>query len=261
MQHALLRIERLTMAFGGICAIDDLSLSVDDGEIVALIGPNGSGKTTLFNLIVRLYIPITGRIYFGEPPANLVELATHEIVALGVARTFQTIRLFPNLTVVENILVGMHSRLRHGFVEAVMRSRRTKNEEAEAEEKALEILSLFGHRLVSMYNEPASSLSYANRRRLEIARALASKPILLLLDEPAAGMNPTETRELMADIRRIHQNGCTVLLIEHDMNLVEGLADRVIAIDHGMKIAEGSYGEVSRDPEVIRAYLGSGAKT
>ena len=260
MEHDLLRIENLTMAFGGIRAIDNLSLSIGRDEILAIIGPNGSGKTTLFNLLVHLYTPVSGRIYFGEPPDDLVSLPTHQIVARGVARTFQTIRLFPNLTVVENVLVGMHTRLRIGLLDAVIHTRRTKTAEAESEEEALEILSLFGRRLVAMYNEPAASLSYANRRRLEIARALASKPKLLLLDEPAAGMNPTETHELMEDIRRIHQRGCAVLLIEHDMGLVEGLADRVIAIDHGLKIAEGSYRAVSRDPEVIRAYLGSGAK-
>jgi ABC-type branched-subunit amino acid transport system ATPase component len=255
----LLHIQNLTKNFGGILAVNDLSLTVDEGEIVALIGPNGSGKTTLFNLIVHLYDVTSGCMYFGNPPIDLARLATHHINALGVARTFQTLRLFPNLSVVENVLVGMTARLKGGLIDAVLQTSRTRRQESEAEAEALELLSMFGHRLISMYNEPASSLSYANRRRLEIARALASRPKLLLLDEPAAGMNPTETREIMDDIGAIHARGCTILVIEHDMGLVEGLAHRVIAIDHGMKIAEGSYQDVCANPEVIRAYLGSGA--
>jgi ABC-type branched-subunit amino acid transport system ATPase component len=259
MTKMLLQTDHLSMDFGGIRAVDDLSISVGSGAIVALIGPNGSGKTTLFNLIMRLYNWTEGRILFGAPPIDLAHIATHRINALGIARTFQTIRLFPNLTVVENVLIGMHSRLRGGFVEAIIRSPRTKMEEKRAETEARDLLSLFGERLLSMYDEPAVSLSYANRRRLEIARALASKPSLLLLDEPAAGMNPTETREVMDDIRRIRGMGCSILVIEHDMALVEGLADRVIAMDHGTKIAEGSFQQVRSHPEVIRAYLGSGA--
>jgi ABC-type branched-subunit amino acid transport system ATPase component len=260
MPADILRIENLTKNFGGIHAVNDLNMSVGKGEIVAIIGPNGSGKTTLFNLIVHLYDTTAGKIYFGDPPIDIARVATHAINALGVARTFQTLRLFPNLTVVENVLVGMSARLRGGPLNAVMQTPRTRREEAEAEAEALELLSLFGHRLISMYNEPAGSLSYANRRRLEIARALASRPTLLLLDEPAAGMNPTETREIMNDIGDIHKRGCTILLIEHDMGLVEGLAHRVVAIDHGTKIAEGSYQEVCSNPEVIKAYLGSGAQ-
>lgn len=260
METALLRIEHLTKHFGGIRALDDLSLSVGNGEIVAIIGPNGSGKTTLFNLIVHLYDSTTGAIYFGDPPIDLARLATHEITAMGVARTFQTLRLFPNLTVAENVLVGMNTRLRGGLLAAIMQLPHTQREEAEAEEEALKLVSLFGRRLISMYNEPAGSLSYANRRRLEIARALASRPRLLLLDEPAAGMNPTETREIMEDIRAIWARGCTVLLIEHDMGLVEGLAHRVIALDHGTQIAEGNYRDVCSNPEVIKAYLGSGVR-
>jgi ABC-type branched-subunit amino acid transport system ATPase component len=260
MQAPLLRIERLTKNFGGIRAVSELNFSICQNEIVAIIGPNGSGKTTLFNLIVHLYDSDAGGIHFGNPPIDLTRLATHAINAAGVARTFQTLRLFQNLTVVENVLVGMNARLRGGLIEAVINTRRTQREEIEAEGRALELLSMFGPRLISMYNEPAASLSYANRRRLEIARALASAPKLLMLDEPAAGMNPTETREIMEDIRLIHERGCTILLIEHDMGLVEGLAHRVIAIDHGTKIAEGSYREVCATPQVIEAYLGSGAQ-
>jgi ABC-type branched-subunit amino acid transport system ATPase component len=256
----LLEVERLSKRFGGVRAVHDVSFVLEEGELLGIMGPNGSGKTTLFNLIVHLYDSSAGAIRFGDPPVDLTRLATHEINARGIARTFQMLRLFANMTVAENVLVGMNARLHPGLFKAIIASPRTRREEAEAEAEALELLSLFGHRLISMYNEPAASLSYANRRRLEIARALASRPALLLLDEPAAGMNPTETREIMADIAAIHDRGCTILLIEHDMGLVEGLAHRVVAIDHGAKIAEGSYREVCSDPEVIKAYLGSGAK-
>ncbi len=260
-QAPLLRIEQLTKDFGGIRAVNALDLTVGEKEIVAIIGPNGSGKTTLFNVIVHLYDSDSGAIYFGAPPVDLTRLATHTINAAGVARTFQNLRLFQNLTVVENVLVGMNARLQSGLLGAIINNRRTQREEIEAEKRALDLLSMFGHRLVSMYNEPAASLSYANRRRLEIARALASNPRLLLLDEPAAGMNPSETREIMEDIRALHARGCTILLIEHDMGLVEGLAHRVVAIDHGVKIAEGSYQEVCTNPQVIEAYLGKGARS
>jgi branched-chain amino acid transport system ATP-binding protein len=260
MSDVLLQTDGLTMDFGGIRAVNDLSISVVRDEIVAVIGPNGSGKTTLFNLIMHLYHWTGGRILFGIPAQDLASLATHRINALGIARTFQTLRLFPKLTVLENVLVGMHSRLHGGLLAAVIRGSRARREERRAEVEARELLSLFGQRLLSMYDEPAETLSYANRRRLEIARALASKPKLLLLDEPAAGMNPTETREAMDDIRRIRSTGCAILVIEHDMSFVEGLADRVIAMDHGMKIAEGSFQQVRSHPEVIRAYLGSGAR-
>lgn len=258
-EKPLLRIESLTKAFGGIRAIDKFSLLVGPEEIVAIIGPNGSGKTTLFNLIVHLYESDLGAIYFGSSLIDLTHIATHNINAAGVARTFQNLRLFPNLTVVENVLVGMNARLSGGLINAILNGQRTRRQEAEAEEKAFELLSMFGNRLVSMYNEPAASLSYANRRRLEIARALASAPKLLLLDEPAAGINPSETNEIMEDIRAINARGCAILLIEHDMGLVRGLADRVVALDHGVKIVEGSYREVCTNPQVIEAYLGVGA--
>lgn len=259
MSTPILHIQNITKNFGGIRALNELSFSVGRDEIVAVIGPNGSGKTTLFNLIVHLYDVDKGQIYFDEAKFDLTRLAPHAINAAGVARTFQTLRLFQNMTVVENVLVGMTTRLRGGLLDAVLQTPRTRRDEIEAEQHAFELMSMFGNRLVSMYNEPASSLSYANRRRLEIVRALASKPKLLLLDEPAAGMNPTETREMMDDIRVIHERGCAILLIEHDMGLVEGLANRVIAIDHGTRIAEGSYRDVCSSPKVIEAYLGSGA--
>ena len=259
MSEVLLQTDGLTIDFGGIRAVNNFSISVAQDEIVAVIGPNGSGKTTLFNLIMHLYHWTAGRIMFGAPAHDLASLATHRINALGIARTFQTIRLFPKLTVLENVLIGMHTRLHGGLLAAVIRGPRVREQERRAEVEARELLSLFGQRLLSMYDEPAEALSYANRRRLEIARALASKPKLLLLDEPAAGMNPTETREAMEEIRRIRSTGCSILVIEHDMSFVEGLADRVIAMDHGTKIAEGSFQQVRSHPEVIRAYLGSGA--
>jgi ABC-type branched-subunit amino acid transport system ATPase component len=261
MSTVLLRTDGLSMDFGGIRAVHDLSISVVPNEIVAVIGPNGSGKTTLFNLIMHLYHWTRGNILFGIPARDLASVPTHRINALGIARTFQTIRLFPKLTVVENVLVGMHSRLHGGLLAAVMRGSRARAEERRAEAEARNLLSMFGRRLLDKYDEPAETLSYANRRRLEIARALASKPKLLLLDEPAAGMNPTETREAMDDIRHIRATGCAILVIEHDMTFGEGLADRVIAMDHGTKIAEGSFQHVRSHPEVIRAYLGSGAQT
>ena len=256
----VLRTDALSKSFGGIQAVDTLDFSIGQGEIVAIIGPNGSGKTTFFNLIMHLYDASEGAIYFGSPGVNLLDHPTHRINAMGIARTFQTLRLFPNLTVLENVLVGMSARLRAGFFGALFSPPHVRREELEAEEKALEVLSFFGHRLLSMCNEPAMALSYANRRRLEIARAIASEPRLLLLDEPVAGMNPTETREVIQDIERLNRQGYTVLLIEHDMTLVEGAAQRVVAFDHGSKIAEGSFKEVSGDPDVIEAYLGRGAR-
>jgi ABC-type branched-subunit amino acid transport system ATPase component len=188
-------------------------------------------------------------------------MQTHEVNKLGIARTFQNLRLFPNLTILENVLIGMNRHISDGFWSSILRPRSLREEERNAEEKALEILSFFGARLLSMCNEPAHSLSYANRRRLEISRVLASDPKLILLDEPVAGMNPTETAEIMSDIKRINARGYTVLLIEHDMTLVRGVASRVVAFDHGTKIAEGSFEEVCSNPEVIEAYLGrQGAK-
>jgi len=257
----ILWTEKLAKSFGGIHAVQDLDFSINEGEIVAIIGPNGSGKTTFFNLIMQLYEATSGAIYFGPERRNLAGVPTHEIHRLGIARTFQTLRLFHNLTVLENVLIGLSRHASLSFWRALARPQSLREEERRVEEKALEMLSFFGPRLLSMCNEPASSLSYANRRRLEIARAMASEPKLILLDEPAAGMNPTETREVMLDVQGLNTRGYTVLLIEHDMTLVKGLASRVVAFDHGTKVAEGSFDEVSSNPRVIEAYLGRRAST
>lgn len=246
----------LTKNFGGVQAVNSGDVRVSRGEILGIIGPNGSGKTTFFNLITGLYRPDSGEICYGNPPRSLVGRGPHEIAARGVGRTFQTLRLFPYLTVLENVLVAMTTSLRSGYWQALLRTPNFVLEEQDAVERGLKALSFFGKRLLSMCNEPALSLSYANRRRLEIARVLASEAELVLLDEPAAGMNPSETAELMHDIERIHQTGRTILLIEHDMALVKGVAQRVIAFDHGSKIAEGTFDEVSDNPLVIEAYLG-----
>ena len=255
-KKTILRTRNLRKSFGGIHAVQDLNVTVDEGEVIAIIGPNGSGKTTFFNLVMQLYDVTSGEILFGPDEIDLVGMRTHEINRLGVARTFQNLRLFPNLTILENVLIGMNRHISDGYWSTVFRPESLVQEEQNAEDKALEILSFFGARLLSMCNEPAHSLSYANRRRLEISRVLASDPKLILLDEPVAGMNPTETAEIMSDIRRINERGYTVLLIEHDMTLVQGIASRVIAFDHGAQIAEGSFEQVCSNPEVIEAYLG-----
>jgi ABC-type branched-subunit amino acid transport system ATPase component len=253
---ALLETEGLTKDFGGLRAVHDLALQVEEGQIVGLIGPNGSGKTTLFNLITGLYPATAGRIRFDHGRRELVGLAPHRITRLGIARTFQNQRLFNHMTVLENVLVGLHCRTRAGIASILLGTRRSREERRRAEARAAELLGFFGDRLLPRAVRPAWTLSYANRRRLEIARALAAEPRLLLLDEPAAGMNPTETRELMRDIKRIRDRGVTILVIEHDMGVVRGICDRVAALDHGTKIAEGSFEEVRRSPAVLEAYLG-----
>jgi ABC-type branched-subunit amino acid transport system ATPase component len=252
----LLAVRHLTVRFGGLTALNGLSLEVRPGEIVGVIGPNGSGKTTLFNCITGLYRATAGSIAFGNPPAETAHLGPHDIVERGISRTFQTLRIFPNLSVLENVLVGLHCRRRAGVVGAILRPSWVVTEEADATKRALELLAIFGDRLLPRTTWPARSLSYANRRRLEIARALATNPQLLLLDEPTAGMNPTEKQELTGVIRTIRDRGVTVLLIEHDMRVVMQTADRVIAMNYGERIAEGRPDEVARDPVVVEAYLG-----
>jgi branched-chain amino acid transport system ATP-binding protein len=255
-KEALFELRDLTKSFGGLRVADRLSLRVDEGEIVSLIGPNGAGKTTVFNLVTGLYRPDSGEILFEG--RNIVGLPPHKITQLGIARTFQTLRLFLNMTVKENVMAAAYGHTRSTVVEAIFRLPRARREEREIAQLAEEKLAFFGQRLAGYrHNQQAYNLSYANRRRLEIARATATNPKLLLLDEPAAGMNPAETHELTELIGRLRtEAGYTVLVIEHDMHVVEGISDRVIALDHGIKIAEGSFEQVATNDRVVEAYLG-----
>ena len=253
----LLEVDRLTVAFGGLVALRAVSLAVPARSVLAVIGPNGSGKSTLFNAVTGLVDPQAGRVRFAGH--DISRLPPHRVLDAGIARTFQNIRLFPNLTVVENVMIGMHARLSTGAAGALLRLPRTRHEEEAALQRALEILALFGNRLLPRAFHVASSLSYANRRRTEIARALASQPKLLLLDEPTAGMNPAETLELAEQIKSLHEGGLAIVLIEHKLDVVVSLADTVVVLDHGEKIAEGPPAVVRRDEEVIRAYLGRSA--
>ena len=261
MSRNLLELRDVSISFGTLTVVDALDLDVEEGEIVSLIGPNGAGKTTVFNAITGVYRPDSGSIKLDGD--SIVGLPPHRIATMGVARTFQSIRLFQNMSVRENVMVAGYGRTSARPWQSILRTRTARREECEERELAEELLSFFGQRLVGYrFDQPAYNLSYANRRRLEIARAMAARPRILLLDEPAAGMNPKETQEITALTSRLRdEKGFTVLVIEHDMHVVEGVSDRVVALDHGTVIAEGSFEHVATHPAVIEAYLGKGAAT
>jgi branched-chain amino acid transport system ATP-binding protein len=258
---ALLELRDVSKSFGGLQVVDDLSLQVGEGEIVSLIGPNGAGKTTVFNLITGIFRPEAGEIVFDGQRVS--GLPPHKITQRGIARTFQTLRLFLNMTVLENVMAAAYGHTRASVLEAMFQLPRSRREEKRIRELAEQKLAFFGQRLAGYRHEQfAYSLSYANRRRLEIARAMATNARLLLLDEPAAGMNPHETHEITELIGRLRdQAGYSIFVIEHDMHVVEGISDRVVALDHGVKIAEGSFDEVATHPLVIEAYLGVRAES
>ena len=257
----ILETKGLTKDFGGLRALDQLDFHVDEGEIVSVIGPNGAGKTTFFNVLSGMMEPDDGEIWFED--TDIVGLEPHQILELGIARTFQNVRLFPNMTVRQNVMVSQHARTGSGVLSAIFRTPGFRSEEEETRKKAEETLGFFGSRLVGFrFEQPAFVLSYANRRRLEIARAMGSDPKLLCLDEPTAGMNPRETQELTELIGRMREEkGFTIIVIEHDMRVVEGVSDRVVVLDYGRKIAEGTYDEISQDDRVLEAYLGRKAAT
>jgi ABC-type branched-subunit amino acid transport system ATPase component len=254
----LLELRSVTMTFGGLTVVESLDLHVDEGEIVSVIGPNGAGKTTFFNLISGVYEPTSGDIVFAGK--SIRGLDPHKITQRGIARTFQTLRLFLNMSVRENVMAAAYGHTRAGVLRSMLRTPGMRREERAIRALAEERLAFFGERLMGYrWDQPAYSLSYANRRRLEIARAMATNPRLLLLDEPAAGMNPKETHEITELIAKLRdEGGYTILVIEHDMHVVEGISDRVVALDHGVKIAEGSFEAVATDPRVVEAYLGTG---
>jgi len=254
----ILEVNKLTMQFGGLRALEDLDLDVNEGEIVALIGPNGAGKTTFFNCITGIHPPTKGEMFISPPGKkrkSINGLKPNHVTENGMARTFQNIRLFPNMTVLENVMIGRHCRMSAGILGAVFRGKSTVSEEKKVVEDSYAMLEKIG--LDEYVNELAMNLPYGAQRRLEIARAMATEPFLLLLDEPAAGMNVQETRQLDDLIIRIRdKEGISILLIEHDMKLVMSLSDRIFVVDYGKKIAQGTSDEIQNNPAVIKAYLG-----
>jgi branched-chain amino acid transport system ATP-binding protein len=256
--ETVLEVNNLTMNFGGLRAIDHFNLNIADGEIVALIGPNGAGKTTFFNCITGMYMPTNGDVLIAPPGMKrkrINRLKPNQITEKGIARTFQNIRLFPNMTVLENVMIGLHCRTTSGIIGAMFRGVSTVREEKETVESSYGILEKFG--LLTVANELAKNLPYGAQKRLEIARAMATKPFLLLLDEPAAGLNLQETKDLDNLITKIRdEEKISILLIEHDMKLVMSISDRIIVMDYGKKLAEGSPDEIKTNPVVIKAYLG-----
>lgn len=249
---ALLEVDDVTLRFGGLTALDQVSFEIREGEILGLIGPNGAGKTTCFNVMTGVYQATSGQVRFDGTP--LAGMKRHKITKLGIARTFQNIRLFKSMTVLENVMVGADAHSKVGFFEALFRLPRHRRTEAEALAKAKELLDLVG--IKARHDELAANLSYGDQRRLEIARAMATGPKLLCLDEPAAGFNPAEKARLMELIRKVRDTGYTVLLIEHDMRLVMGVTDRIVVLEFGKLIAEGRPAEIRDNPAVIAAYLG-----
>lgn len=254
----ILETKNLTMEFGGLTAVDEVDFNVNQGEIVALIGPNGAGKTTFFNCVTGVYTPTSGDVLIspkGEPQERINGLKPNKVTEKGLARTFQNIRLFSNMTVLENVMIGRHSKLKAGLIGAIFRPKSTIEEEQKVVQDSYEILIEVG--LDQYVNELAKNLPYGAQRRLEIARAMATEPALLLLDEPAAGMNPQETKELDEMILKIRDiNKISILLIEHDMSLVMSISERIFVMDYGKLIAEGSPDKIKQNPDVIKAYLG-----